>query len=229
MLRLGVQMVPRVGFCDRNSLTSQVPLILNEFVNQKHEKTRFSRFYGKRSFSVTTPCARPTARVNTERLAERETFLYRLGSELNRTVLNSCGNPIIRSGKTRDFCAEPGFFANGSHSHQKRSQKRKLTIFGNTKQAIQDYDTVFDNSIPFRKNDLLRITYFRIPGVPGLHFVPWHQGSGCLGAAAPVTGAAADEYNLNVVDCNESVTVARLSSISVSGVLGGTPSRRRQT
>ena len=37
--------------------------------------------------------------------------------------------------------------------------------------------------------------------VPGLHFVPWHRGSGCLGAAAPVTGAAADEYNLNVVDC----------------------------
>ena len=55
--------------------------------------------------------------------------------------------------------------------------------------------------------DLLRITYFRIPGVPVLHFVPWHRGSGCLGAAAPVTGAAADEYNLNVVDCNASVTV----------------------
>ena len=99
---------------------------------------------------------------------------------------------------------------------------------GNTKQVIQDYDTVFDNSIPFRKNDPLRITYFRIPGVPGLHFVPWHRGSGCLGAAAPVTGAAADEYNLNVVDCNASVTVARRSSISVSGGLGGTPSRRRQ-
>jgi hypothetical protein len=49
------------------------------------------------------------------------------------------------------------------------------------------------------------------------------------GAAAPVTGAAADEYNLNVVDCDASVTVARLSSISVSGGLGGTPSRRRQT
>jgi len=32
-----------------------------------------------------------------------------------------------------------------------------------------------------------------------------------------VTGAAADEYNLNVVDCNASVTVARRSSISVSG------------
>jgi len=44
----------------------------------------------------------------------------------------------------------------------------------------------------------------------------WHRGSGCLGAAAPVTGAAADEYNLNVVDCNASVTVARRSSISVS-------------
>jgi len=64
------------------------------------------------------------------------------------------------------------FFCERSHSHQKRSQKRKLTIFGDTKQVIQDYDTVFDNSIPFRKNDLLRITYFRMPGVPGLHFVP---------------------------------------------------------
>ena len=110
---------------------------------------------------------------------------------------------------------------------------------GNTKQVIQDYDTVFDNSILFRKNDLLRITYFRIPGVPGLHFVPWHRGSGCLGAAAPVTAAAADErvlfigtqfsilytseYNLNVVDCNTSVTVARRSSISVSEGLGVTP------
>jgi len=61
--------------------------------------------------------------------------------------------------------------------------------------------------------------------------VPWHRGSGCLGAAAPVTGAAADEYNLNVVDCHASVTLARRSSISVSGgpSLGGTPSRRRQT
>ena len=104
--------------------------------------------------------------------------------------------------------AQPGFFAN-------RVIFTKLTIFGNTKQVIQDYDTVFDNSIPFRKNDLLRITYFRIPGVPGLHFVPWHRGSGCLGAAAPVTGAAADEDNLNVVDCDASVTVARRSSISI--------------
>ena len=60
------------------------------------------------------------------------------------------------------------------------------------------------------------------------HFVPWHRGSGCLGAAAPVTGAAADEYNLNVVDCNASVTVARRSrsSISVSGGLGGTVTPR---
>jgi hypothetical protein len=36
-----------------------------------------------------------------------------------------------------------------------------------------------------------------------------------LGAAAPVTGAAADEHNLNVVDCDLSVTVPRLSSIPV--------------
>jgi len=62
-----------------------------------------------------------------------------------------------------------------------KKPKKELTIFGNTKQVIQDYDT--------------------------LHFVPWHRGSGCLGAAAPVTGAAADEYNLNVVDCNASVCV----------------------
>ena len=41
--------------------------------------------------------------------------------------------------------------------------------------------------------------------------------------SAPVTGAAADEYNLNVVDCNASVTVARRSSISVSGGLGVPP------
>ena len=61
----------------------------------------------------------------------------------------------------------------------------------------------------------LRITYFRIPGVPGLHFVPWHRGSGCLGADAPVTWAAADDHNLNVVDCDVSVTVPRLASIPV--------------
>jgi hypothetical protein len=39
--------------------------------------------------------------------------------------------------------------------------------------------------------------------------------SGCLGAAAPVTGAASDEHNLNVVDCDASVTVPHLSSIPV--------------
>jgi hypothetical protein len=38
------------------------------------------------------------------------------------------------------------------------------------------------------------------------------------GAAAPVTGAAADEYNLNVVDCNASVTVPRLPSQCVLSV-----------
>ena len=61
-------------------------------------------------FSVTTPCARPT-RVNTERsvfpfpffLAERETLLHRLGSKLNRTVLNSCGNSLSVPQITRDF------------------------------------------------------------------------------------------------------------------------------
>ncbi|MFN9941878.1 MAG: hypothetical protein ACK56I_20620, partial [bacterium] len=69
-----------------------------------------------------------------------------------------------------------------NHSNQKRTQKSNFNIFVNSKQVNQDYDTVFDNSILFRKNDLLRITYFRLPGVPGLHFEPWHRVSGCLGA-----------------------------------------------
>ena len=91
-----------------------------------------------------------------------------------------------------------------------KHQTSNSILFGNTKQVIQDYDTVFDNSIPYRKNDLLRITYFRIPGVPGLHFVPWHRDT------RPVTGAAADEHNLNVVDCNASVTVARPAVLNLS-------------
>ena len=33
---------------------------------------------------------------------------------------------------------------------------------------------------------------------------------------APVTGAAVDEYNLNVVDCNASVTVARPEVLNLS-------------
>ena len=110
---------------------------------------------------------------------------------------------IIRSAKTRDFCAT-GFFAN-------REIFTEFTIFGNTKQVIQDYDTVFDNSIPFRKNDLLRITYFRTPGRdtrPGR--------------------AAADEYNLNVVDCNASVTVARPAVFHLSGVLPAAGGKRER-
>ena len=79
-------------------------------------------FYGKRSFSVTTPCARPT-RVNTERLAERETLLHRLCSDLNRTVLNSCGNSLSVPEITRDFL---------------RNTKQVIQdFFRNTKQVIQ--------------------------------------------------------------------------------------------
>jgi hypothetical protein len=44
--------------------------------------------------------------------------------------------------------------------------------------------------------------------------VPWHRDT-------LVTGAAADEHNLNVVDCDASVTVPRLSSISVLWGSGG--------
>jgi len=40
----------------------------------------------------------------------------------------------------------------------------------------------------------------------------------CLGTEtpAPVTGAVTDEYNLNVVDCNASVTVARPAVLNLS-------------
>jgi len=193
-----------------------------ELCRQPKCSTQTPPTFGRLQFSSPLLLRASQTRVDTERLAERETLLHRLGSKLNRTVLNSCANSLSLSVAQKHVTfPQPGFFAN-------RDIFTKLTIFGNTKQVIQDYDTVFDNSIPFRKNDLQRITYFRITGVPGLHFVPWHRGSGStgLGAAAPVTGAAADEYNLNVVDCNASVT--RRSSISVSGVWG-TPSRRRQT
>ena len=49
-----------------------------------------------------------------------------------------------------------------------------------------------------------------------------------LGAAAPVTGAAADEYNLNVVDCNASVTVARPAVFHLSGVLPAAGGKRER-
>ncbi len=97
--------------------------------------------------------------------------------------------------------------------------KPLIRRIGNTKQGIQDYDTVFDNSFPFRKNDLHTTDYvFQNTGAAGplrLHFQAWHRGSGCDGAAAPVTGAAADVYNLNVVDCNASLSHAGLPSQSV--------------
>jgi len=37
-----------------------------------------------------------------------------------------------------------------------------------TKAPKQDYDTVFDNSILYRKNDPLRILECSVPGLPGL-------------------------------------------------------------
>jgi len=61
--------------------------------------------------------------VNTDRLAERETLLYRLGSELNRTVSNSCGNPIIRSSKTRDFSRSQVFLRTEPFTPKKRPKK----------------------------------------------------------------------------------------------------------
>jgi hypothetical protein len=56
-----------------------------------------------------------------------------------------------------------------------------LTISGNTKQVIQDYDTVFDNSIPLRKND------------PTTDYVFQNTGrAGALCALAPEKSALTD-------------------------------------
>jgi len=96
-------------------------------------------------------------------------------------------------------------------------QTSNSILFGNTKKVIQDYDTVFDNSIPFRK-----MTYY------GLEYRACRACTLCLvtETPAPVTGAAADEYNLNVVDCNASVTVARPEVLNLSQWgSGGYPQR----
>ncbi len=78
-------------------------------------------------FSVTTPCASPT-RVDTERLAERETLLYRLGSKLNRIVSNSCGNSLSVAKITRDFCAAR-FFWRTEPFTPKKNPKKEVDYF----------------------------------------------------------------------------------------------------
>ena len=83
--------------------------------------------YGKRSFSVTTPCASPT-RVDTEHLAERETLLHRLGSKLNRIVFNSCGNSLSVAQITRDFYATR-FFWRTEPFTPKKNPKKEVDYF----------------------------------------------------------------------------------------------------
>jgi hypothetical protein len=66
----------------------------------------------------------------------------------------------------------------------------------------------------------------------GLHISEYRAYTFCLGTEtpAPVTEAAADEYNLNVVDCNTSVTVARPAVLNLSQWgSGGVPPARRRT
>jgi len=59
------------------------------------------------------------------RLAERETLLplNRLGSALNRTVSNSCGNPIIRSANNTGHLCSQVVFANGAIHTKKEAKK----------------------------------------------------------------------------------------------------------
>ena len=66
-----------------------------------------------------------------------------------------------------------------------------------------------------KQHTLSLSSVFQNTGRAGPALCALARGSWCLGDAAPVTGPAADEYNLNVVDCNTSVTVAHLSSESI--------------
>ena len=124
--------------------------------------------------------------------------------------------PLSVAQITRDFLRSQVFLRTDPFTPKKKP-KKEVDYFWKHQTSNSRLRHSIGHSIPFRKNVLLRITYFRIPDVPGLYFVPWHRVRGCLGAADQVTGAAADEYNLNVVDCNASVTVAfSMPSISVS-------------
>ncbi len=99
--------------------------------------------------------------------------MYRLGSKLNRTVSNSCGTPIIRVAQiTRDMCTARFFLKKNLKRAIHWKPKKEVDYFwkhqtsnSRLRQTRTQYLTI--HSIPFRKNDLLRITYFRIPGVPG--------------------------------------------------------------
>ena len=79
-------------------------------------------FYGKRSFSVTTPCARPT-RVNTERLAERETLLHRLGSKLIRPFSILVETPLSVAQKHVTFAQSQVFLRTEPFTPKKKPKK----------------------------------------------------------------------------------------------------------
>ena len=120
--------------------------------------------------------------------------------------------PLSVAQITRDFSATR-FFWRTEPFTPKKTPKRKLTIFENTKQVTQDYDKYLTIRFPSAK-----MTYY------GLRISEYRACRACTCALAP----AADEYNLNVVDCNAlSLSHAGLPSQSVE--VWGTPSRRRQT
>jgi hypothetical protein len=124
--------------------------------------------------------------VNTERLVERETLLYRLDSELNRTVLNSCGNPIFVAQITRDFRTTRFFVRTEPFTPKKKPKKEVDYFWKHQTSNSRLYDTVFDNSIPFCKNDPLRITYFKIQSVrPALCALAPRQLVSRVGIATP--------------------------------------------
>jgi hypothetical protein len=66
--------------------------------------------------------------VNTERLAERETLLHRLGSKLNRIVFNSGGTPLSVAQITRDFSGAR-FFWRTEPFTPKKNPKKEVDYF----------------------------------------------------------------------------------------------------
>jgi hypothetical protein len=98
------------------------------------------------------------------------------------------GNPIIRSGETRGLFSQ-SFFLRTKPFTPKEKPKKEFDYLWNTKKKIR---------IRFWETPKKKLEWVLPAGLsPGHNFCTLCLGTeaGCLSAAAPVTGAAADEYN----------------------------------
>jgi hypothetical protein len=77
---------------------------------ENREDQQFTlRFVIRKTQSLRYYSAPEAKSVRTERLAERETILYRFGSEFNRTLSNYRGDPMSRSGNITWVLCVTGF------------------------------------------------------------------------------------------------------------------------